>query len=132
MKRLTRTIALASLVSFATLGLAACSSGSSSNADKVTAEEVVGVWGVPDTQGEPMVDFESNGEFGGNSGCNVLGGSWKVDAEGKLSFSPIHSTMMYCEGVDEWLLQATSAVVQGKTMVFSDENGTQIGTLDRK
>ncbi len=131
MKRLTRTVALASVVSFAALGLAACSSGSSATPDKVTAAEVVGVWGTPDTQGEAVVDLADNGEFGGNSGCNVIGGSWEVDAEGRLSFGPIHSTMMYCEGVDEWLLQASSAVVQGEKMVFSDENGKQLGTLER-
>jgi len=42
------------------------------------------------------------------------------------------STMMYCEGVDTWLTQGTTAVVQGDALVVSDEDGKEIGTLDRK
>lgn len=43
----------------------------------------------------------------------------------------MRSTMMYCEGVDTWLVTATEAKLSSDELVFSNEEGTEIGTLTR-
>ena len=39
--------------------------------------------------------------------------------------------MMFCEGVDTWLVGATAAEVDGDSLVVFNEAGDQIGTLPR-
>ncbi|TDP94381.1 heat shock protein HslJ [Leucobacter luti] len=115
------------------LGLAACSA-SASPVD--TAAAVAGAWGAPaETKGEPSLEFtptegKAGGEYGGNDGCNVLGGSYTVKDD-VIEFGVMRSTMMFCEGVDTWLSQAHTATMDGKTLTVLDEQGKQIGTLQR-
>ncbi|WP_125099147.1 META domain-containing protein [Leucobacter chromiireducens] len=113
-------------VATATLLLAACSS---------TAASVAGAWGEPDTQGRPSLTFtpkdgEAGGDYGGNDGCNVLGGSY-TEKDGTIDLGVMVSTMMFCEGVDTWLSQGHSAKLDGNSLVVFDESGKQIGSLPR-
>lgn len=43
----------------------------------------------------------------------------------------MHSTMMFCEGVDTWLSQAHTGTVEGDTLTILNEQGDEIGTLER-
>ena len=128
------SLALAAVVLVLT-GLAACAPGSASDPgdapEAPTVDDVVGVWGTPGVRGEPAMELEADGNFGGHDGCNSIGGTWQLDEEGIVRFGPIHATMMACEGVDEWLLKAASAELQGDSLVFSDRSGDEIGSLAR-
>ena len=60
-------------------------------------------WSLVEVNGEPIVDgtnpslvFEAD-RAGGNGSCNSFGGGYNVE-NGKLTFGPIASTLMYCEG----------------------------------
>lgn len=45
---------------------------------------------------EIVLNISDDGGMGGNSGCNVFGGSYKFD-EGKLVIGPLVSTMRACD-----------------------------------
>ncbi|MBL3698612.1 META domain-containing protein [Leucobacter luti] len=110
--------------------LAGCATSASAPAD------LAGSWGTPDTRGEPSLNFipaedgSAAGQFGGNDGCNTIGGDYTVEGE-TIEFGAIRATMMYCEGVDTWLSQAHTGTVSGDTLTVLNEQGEQIGTLDR-
>jgi heat shock protein HslJ len=60
-------------------------------------------WSLVEVNGQPVVDgtaptlvFEAD-RAGGNGSCNTFGGDYKVE-NGNLTFGPIESTLMYCEG----------------------------------
>ncbi len=132
MKKLV--LALASAAALAVLGLTACSGGSSADSDSVPqdpATAILGVWGEPDSQGKPSLEFAEDGSFAGTDGCNRLFGTWTVDGE-RVDLGAMGSTMMYCEGVDDWLNRAVAVTVRGDALVVSDEGGAEIGTLDRQ
>ncbi|MBL5974171.1 MAG: META domain-containing protein [Candidatus Leucobacter sulfamidivorax] len=135
MKKLSFPLVAVAAVALAGLaGLTACSGGSSSDsgdASQDPATAVLGVWGEPDADGEPSIEFTDDGKYAGTDGCNRLFGAWTVDGDA-IDLGAMGSTMMYCEGVDTWLTQGTTAVVQGDALVVSDEDGKEIGTLDRK
>jgi heat shock protein HslJ len=120
-------LALAAGAALAMFGLTACAGGSSSD----PAAAVVGVWGERDTRGEPSLEFMEDGSYAGSDGCNNLMGSWTVEGD-TIDLGVMASTMMACEGVDTWLVQGATAVVNGDTLEVKDEGGRQIGTLDRQ
>ena len=66
----------------------------------------------------------------GTDGCNRLTGNWELDGA-TVKMPALASTMMYCEGVDDWLKGATSASISGATMTIEDAEGSIIGTLER-
>lgn len=105
-----------------TVGLVACS------ASKTIA---VGTWGDPDAEAMPSLTFDPNGEVHGTDGCNLIGGEYKV-AGSTVTFTNFRSTMMYCEGVDTWLLDGTSADIAKDTMTIFNEAGEEIGALERQ
>lgn len=60
-------------------------------------------WSLIEVNGQPIIDgtdptliFEAD-RVGGNGSCNTFGGDYKVE-NGTLTFGPIASTLMYCEG----------------------------------
>jgi len=107
------------LLAIALLILAACSSAGSA----VTGEWKLVSYGdasnptsaVPDV--DTSIKFDSNGQLSGNVGCNGFGGNYELKG-GKIIFSSIISTMMFCE--------ATSPQEQGVLSVFSDKVELQI------
>lgn len=116
-----RGAAAAALLGAAALMLTACSGASS-------VEDTS--WGKLDTRGEPSMTFTADGGAFGSDGCNVVNGKWSEE-KGTITFGPLASTMMFCEGVDTWLSTATTAVAKGDTITFSDEAGKEIGTLPK-
>lgn len=97
-----------------------------------SAASAAGTWGTPDSsgQGEPGLNLADDGKVTGNDGCNRLMGDW-TETDGKVAFGALASTMMFCEGVDTWLVAATSAEVDGDSLVVFNEAGEEIGTLPR-
>ena len=121
MKILLRTTALAAAV---LIGLSACASPSG---------ELIGTWGDPEAQATPSLEFsgtEGSGDYSGTDGCNSVGGSFTVE-DGSIDLGLMRSTLMFCEGVDTWLVQARTAELSGDTLTLFDESGAEIGALER-
>jgi len=49
---------------------------------------------------DTSINFELDGQFGGTVGCNSFGGAYTADGN-QITFEPIVSTMMFCEGVSD-------------------------------
>ncbi|CAM5427002.1 META domain-containing protein [Leifsonia shinshuensis] len=90
---------------------------------------LVGTWGSTAAQ-QPNLTIQNDGAFSGTDGCNRLSGKGTVDGD-TITFGPIASTMMACQGVDEWLAKASSGTAKGSTLVVYDINGNEIGKLDK-
>lgn len=111
---------------FVALVAGGCSSGSGSAG---SATDVEGTWGST-ASASPNLTFSEDGTVTGTDGCNQLTGSWDADGD-VVQLSDIASTMMYCEGVDTWLSEASQVVADGTTLTVSDTTGATIGTLER-
>lgn len=105
----------------ASLALVACSGSS---------ESVIGTWGEPDTEGKPSLVFEEDGTLHGSDGCNNLMGQYE-ESGSEATFDGLASTLMFCEGVDTWLVGGTSASVTDGMLTVFNEAGDEIGTLSR-
>ena len=110
----------------AALALAGCSSAST---------DPVGVWGDPDAQGAPSIEFAApehgeSGEYWGSDGCNRIGGTYTRSGD-RIDLGAMRSTRMLCEGVDTWLSNAQAARFAGDELVFSDASGTDLSSLAR-
>jgi heat shock protein HslJ len=82
------------------LGLAACSATAPSADLNGTSWALVEISGQPVVAGSsPTLSFE-DGQAGGSGSCNSFGGEYTLD-NGKLTFGPLVSTMMYCEDTME-------------------------------
>ena len=78
------------------LTLTACGSAAPSSDLKGTSWALVEISGQPVVAGSsPTLSFEEE-QAGGNGSCNSFGGEYALD-NGKLTFGPLMSTMMYCE-----------------------------------
>ncbi|HWL01581.1 MAG TPA: META domain-containing protein [Microbacteriaceae bacterium] len=93
------------------------------------ASSAVGTWGS-DAQGEPNLSLTEDGKLSGTDGCNRLTGSWTQDGA-TVDFGQVASTMMFCEGVDTWLIDLSTGTVEGSTLHILDADGVEIGTLSR-
>ena len=118
---LTRLRIIAATAAVAALALTGCSSASPS---------FVGKWGDESQADQPSLELSKDGKVTGTDGCNRLMGSYTEEGD-TIQFGQIASTMMFCEGVDTWLLKASTATVEGDILTINDENGAQIGTLGR-
>lgn len=128
----------------AALVLSSCASGGSSGSTDdppaqgssseavLTEEYLVGTWGSTD-DGEPYLTFEDDGTVNGSDGCNRLVGAWSL-ADETVTLENLAGTLMACEGVDTWLVDAASAVLaegQDDELSVQDGGGAEIGTLER-
>ena len=105
----------------AALLLSACAAGPAEQPNPV------GTWGATE-QGKPQLVLEEGGTLHGTDGCNRLVGTWE-ESDGKVVFGPLAGTRMFCEGVDTWLSDATSAkIVSGSLEIFNAKDAS-IGTL---
>lgn len=86
-------------------------------------------WGDPTAKNTPSLTFESDGKVYGTDGCNRLTGGWNEE-DGTINFDTLASTMMFCEGVDDWLRLASTAQRNGDVLSVNDADGSQIGTLE--
>ena len=75
------------------------------------------------------IEFTSDGKLNGNVGCNGFGGDYKVDGA-TLTFGPVISTMMFCEGPVGEQEMATIAVFQKSAAFVLDANTLTITSAD--
>ena len=89
---------------------------------------------------DTLIRFESNGQVGGNVGCNSFGGNYEMSGD-TIAFNSIISTMMFCEGASA---QETAVLgifsdnvklpvhLNGDTVTITSANGDSAVTLARK
>lgn len=99
-----------------------------SSASDATIE---GVWGDPAAESKPSLEFFADGSYAGTDGCNRVGGDYTENEDGTVDLGVMRATMMFCEGVDTWLVLAQDAKISSGELVFRDEKGADIGTLTR-
>ncbi len=125
----------------AVLVLSACSGGSASS--------IVGQWELvsygsassqtPAVEGvDTSIEFSADGKLHGNVGCNVFNGDYKVDGD-TLTFSPVASTLMFCDGVVEQetatlavFSESASFVLDGDTLTITSADGASVIVLAKK
>ena len=117
--------AAASIVLLTIASLGACADGSTGG-DAVDA--VAGVWGMQDTEGIASLELAQDGTATGTDGCNRMVGTWEQNGT-QVAFGEWATTRMACQSVDTWLSLAVKATVEGENLIFADENGIEIGTL---
>jgi len=122
--------------------LAACTGG--------TSTSVIGKWklishGSASSQipAAPNVDttieFKSDGGLNGSVGCNSFSGNFKAKDDG-LTFGPVASTMMFCEGPvgDQELTTLTvfqtsaKFVLDGSKLTITSADGKSVIMLEKK
>jgi heat shock protein HslJ len=109
------------LVACGALGSGAELEGTSWNLVEIAGQPVV-------TGSNPSLGFEQ-GQAGGNGSCNSFGGSYEA-GNGKLTFGPLMSTLMYCEDVMEQetaylaaLQEAAGYEIKDGILLILDANG---------
>ena len=131
-----RTTGLMALIAVFALVAAACTAASSPSAAggagasagtgasgtaPLTNPDLVGTeWILGDLPGQlladvrPTVSFSGDGTVSGNAGCNTFSGNYTVDGA-NLTFGPLISTRMACEGAKGTLETAFLAGLQATT-----------------
>ena len=122
---LPRGIASIVLLTLAGAALVGCADGSPSDAP---VEDVAGVWGMQDTEGIASLELAEDGTATGTDGCNRMVGTWEQN-DTQVAFGEWATTRMACQSVDTWLSLSVKATLEGENLVFVDENGIEIGTL---
>ncbi|KQY47795.1 META domain-containing protein [Cellulomonas sp. Root137] len=122
-----RVRAMRSLVLVTLLGaaLTACADTSGASAP---VEDLGGLWGTQDTEGIASLDLAADGTATGTDGCNRMTGAWEQNGT-QVAFGEWATTRMACPSVDTWLSLAVKATLEGENLVFFDENGVELGTL---
>jgi len=83
---------------------------------------------------QPYLLLNADGVWSGSDGCNGLGGRWSLGSGGTILVAAGPQTTMLCTGitfVGEWLVQATRAGFQGRTLVLVNAAGKVTGRLRR-
>ena len=124
MNRIRVTAALV-LVTVACASLGACADDAASSAP---VDDVAGVWGMQDTEGIASLELAEDGTATGTDGCNQMVGTWEQN-DTQVAFGEWATTRMACQSVDTWLSLSVKATLEGENLVFVDENGIEIGTL---
>ena len=112
-----------------TLSLAACGTSERDTDLKDTSWSLIEVNGQPILDGtNPTLVFEED-RAGGNGSCNAFGGHYTAE-NGKLTFGPIESTLMYCEGTMDQesayfsaLQEAAGYQIRGGNLQILDAGG---------
>lgn len=92
---------------------------------------------VPDV--EAHIDFDNEGRMTGNVGCNGFGGEYELDGD-MITFGPIESTLMFCEGplgdqelaTLNTLQEMTSFERNGNLLTITSADGNSSIVLERK
>ena len=83
---------------------------------------------MQDTEGIASLELAEDGTATGTDGCNRMVGTWEQNGT-QVAFGEWATTRMACQSVDTWLSLAVKATLEGENLVFVDENGIEIGTL---
>lgn len=94
-------------------------------------ENVTGTWGNKNNGG-PYLQFNDDGSLMGNDGCNGFSGRFTLSDDGQtVVMHDLLGTLKACPGVDTWLRNAQSAVIDGDTLVLFDKSSEEIGRLQQ-
>ena len=121
----SRVVASLLALAFAGAALGGCADASTSSA---AVEDVTGLWGMQDTEGIASLELAEDGTATGTDGCNRMVGTWEQN-DTQVAFGEWATTRMACQSVDTWLSLSVKATLEGENLVFVDENGIEIGTL---
>ena len=88
----------------------------------------VGAWGTG-VDGEPYLEFSSDGTLSGYDGCNNLTGQWTQYPDGKITFEELSATTNICDGVDTWLSKGQSAMISLDFLYVHGSGGSVTGGL---
>jgi len=98
----------------------------------VDSQQLENKWLLLELNGQPplagteiTLNIEDD-SLGGNSGCNVYGGSYQVDADGRIEMSEIFSTLMACleDGVMEQEAAYNQALYDAASFELADGGQT--------
>ena len=125
--------------------LAACAVGAAG-----ASKSLVGIWrlvsyGSPENPTTAAADvdtsitFTEDGKIEGNVGCNGFGGGYTVDGN-TITFGPIVSTLMFCEGpvgdqettTLNVFVESVPFVMEGDTVTITSADGSEVVVLARK
>lgn len=113
-----------------TISLSGCTSNPSPAPDVTNSaapSSFAGEWTEPASEGETRITFDENGEFTGFDGCNTRNGSFQTSTA-TITLTYTSGTESACSK-DVWLEKATSAYLEGDSLVMTDAKGTQLGQL---
>jgi heat shock protein HslJ len=87
---------------------------------------------------DAFIEFGADEQLSGNVGCNGFGGEYKVEGDG-ITFGPIISTEMFCEGpVGEQeattlavLSESATFVLDGDVLTITSADGNSVIVLER-
>jgi heat shock protein HslJ len=101
--------------------LAACSPAAEVPDLEGTSWDLVEINGQPVLEGsDPTLIFEAD-SIGGNGSCNVFGGEYTAE-DGKLTFSNIFSTLMFCEETSDQEAAYLGALEEAASYQVKDGN----------
>ncbi len=96
------------------------------------AENVIGIWGNKE-DGGPYLQFDEDGGVMGNDGCNGFSGQYTISDDGRRAvMHDLLGTLKGCPGVDTWLREARSAVIDGDALTIFNDSDEVIGTLEKQ
>lgn len=94
-------------------------------------ENVNGTWGSKANRG-PYLEFKEDDSLVGHDGCNGFSGRFTLSDDGQtVVIHDLLGTLKACPGVDTWLRNAQSAVIDGDTLVIFDKSSEEIGRLQQ-
>jgi heat shock protein HslJ len=119
------------LIAVMAFGVAACSAAASPSASggvagasataPLTDPDLIGTeWALGDLPGQaladvrPTISFSGDGTVTGNAGCNTFSGNYTADGS-NLTFGPLASTQMACEGAKGTVETAYLSALQATT-----------------
>jgi heat shock protein HslJ len=119
---------LVTIFALSVLILSACASSGTASASPIGEWTLVSYGNTSNPmpalpEVETSINFNEDGTFGGNVGCNSFSSDYKVDGD-QITFGSIFSTMMFCEGISDQE-SAIFAILTDKTVSFT-VNGDQL------
>lgn len=78
---------------------------------------------IPKKTGAFTLYFNSNGSVSGKTDCNSFSGSYKIGSDGIITFGPMASTLMYCEGSQESLF---TKAINNSSRYMIDSSGNLV------
>ena len=88
---------------------------------------------------ETSIIFGEDGQVNGTAGCNGFGGDYSV-GDGTITFGPLISTLMFCEGpageqetaLFNVFFETATFTVDGDTLTITSADGSSVVVLARK
>lgn len=97
-----------------------------------TGADLLGRW-VPQEVAptDPFAEFDDDGTWSGSDGCNGASGRWLVGEDGELIATVGPTTLVGCEGanVPSWVAGASTAAIEGNTLLLYDRDGGLLAEL---